>query len=95
MIKRLFKKFFIIISRFLDFEIIDQNRFTSPTLDKSLTENLSAINKKSIVLPLGEVKIKRKIISHLKIEVPTYKKNKLPKYLKSTPINVPGSRFIK
>ena len=57
MIKRLFKKFFIIISRFLDFEIIDQNRFTSPTLDKSLTENLSAINKKSIVLPLGEVKI--------------------------------------
>jgi len=47
MIKRLFKKFFIIISRFLDFEIIDQNRFTSPTLDKSLTENLSAINKKS------------------------------------------------
>ena len=63
MIKRLFKKFFIIISRFLDFEIIDQNRFTSPTLDKSLTENLSAINKKSIVLPLGEVKIKRKINS--------------------------------
>ena len=63
MIKRLFKKFFIIISRFLDFEIIDQNQFTSPTLDKSLTENLSTINKKSIVLPLGEVKIKRKINS--------------------------------
>ena len=63
MIKRLFKKFFIIISRFLDFEIIDQNRFTSPTLDKSLAENLSTINKKSIVLPLGEVKIKRKINS--------------------------------
>ena len=41
------------------------------------------------------LKIKRKIISHLKIEVPTYKKNKLPKYLKSTPISVPGSRFIK
>jgi len=63
MIKRLFKKFFIIISRFLDFEIIDQNQFTSPTLNKSLTENLSSINKKSIVLPLGEVKIKRKINS--------------------------------
>ena len=41
------------------------------------------------------LKIKRKIISHLKIEVPTYKKNKLPKHLKSTPINIPGSRFIK
>ena len=41
------------------------------------------------------LKIKRKIISHLKIDVPTYKKNKLPKHLKSTPISVPGSRFIK
>ena len=41
------------------------------------------------------IKIKRKIVSHLKINVPTYKKNKLPKYLKSTPITVPGSRFIK
>ena len=63
MLKRILKKFFIKICRLLDFEIIDQNRFTSPTLDKSLTENLSAINKKSIVLPLGEVKIKRKINS--------------------------------
>ena len=41
------------------------------------------------------LKIKGKVISHLKIEVPTYKKNKLPKHLKSTPIRVPGSRFIK
>ena len=63
MIKRLFKKLFITISRFLNFEIIDQNQFTSPTIKKSLTENLSEINKKSIVLPLGEVKIKRKINS--------------------------------
>jgi len=63
MIKHFFKKFFIIISRLLDFEIIDQNHFTSPTLDKSLAENLSKINKKSIVLPLGVVKIKRKINS--------------------------------
>ena len=63
MIKRILKKFFIKICRFLDFEIIDQNQFTSPTLDNSLNENLSKINKKSIVLPLGEVKIKRKINS--------------------------------
>ena len=41
------------------------------------------------------LKIKRKIISHLKIDVPTYKKNKLPKYIKSIPISVPGSRFTK
>ena len=42
-----------------------------------------------------ELKIKRKIISHLKIEVPTYKKNQLPKELKLLPISTPGSRFIK
>ena len=41
------------------------------------------------------LKIKKKIISHLKIDVPTFKKNKLPKNMKSTPISVPGSRFIK
>ena len=61
MIIRILKKFFIKICRFFDFEIIDQNQFTSPTLNNSLTENLSKINEKSIVLPLGEVKIKRKI----------------------------------
>ena len=63
MIIRILKKFFIKICRFLDFEIIDQNQFTSPTLNSSLNENLSKLNKKSIVLPLGEVKIKRKINS--------------------------------
>lgn len=63
MIKRIFKKLFIKICRILDFEIIDQNQFTSPTLDNSPNENLSKINKKSIVLPLGVVKIKRKINS--------------------------------
>ena len=41
------------------------------------------------------LKIKRKIVSHLKIDAPTYKKNNLPEYLKSTTISVPGSRFIK
>ncbi len=41
------------------------------------------------------LKIKKNIISHLKIDVPTFKKNKLPKGLKNTPITVPGSRFIK
>ena len=41
------------------------------------------------------LKIKKKIVSHLKIDVPTYKKNQLPKDLKSIPITTPGSRFIK
>ena len=40
-------------------------------------------------------KIKKNIISHMKIDVPTFKKNKLPIILKNTPITVPGSRFIK
>tara|TARA_A100000164_G_scaffold94545_1_gene82026 strand:- start:23 stop:610 length:588 start_codon:yes stop_codon:yes gene_type:complete len=41
------------------------------------------------------LKIKKKIISHLKIEVPTYKKNNLPKKLSLIKITKPGSRFIK
>ena len=42
------------------------------------------------------LKIKRKkIISHLKINVPTYKKNNLPKSLASIKITTPGSRFFK
>ena len=41
------------------------------------------------------LKIKKKIISHLKIDVPTYKSNKLPKELDLIPISTPGSRFIK
>ena len=65
MIKNSLKKVFIKISRLLGFEIIDQNSFVSPTLNKELNENLSEFNKKSIVLPLGEVEIKRKIESLL------------------------------
>ena len=59
------KKLFIKLAKKLGFEIIDQNNFYSPTLDKKLNENLSMINKKSIILPLGEVKITRKIKSIL------------------------------
>ena len=65
MIKNSLKKVFIKISRLLGFEIIDQNSFVSPTLNKELNENLSEFNKKSIVLPLGEVEVKRKIESLL------------------------------
>ena len=41
------------------------------------------------------LKIKQKIISHMKIDVPTFKINKLPKSLKSIPISKPGSRHIR
>ena len=41
------------------------------------------------------LKIKKKIVSHLKIDVPCYKPNQLPAKLKSIPITTPGSRFIK
>ena len=75
------------------------------TTGKSSLECVKLINKSKAKL-LGfaciidrsskkNLKIKRKIITHLKIDVPTYKKNKLPKHLKSTPITVPGSRFIR
>ena len=75
------------------------------TTGKSSLECVKLINKSKAKL-LGfaciidrstkkNLKIKKKIVSHLKIDVPIYQKNKLPKYLKSTPISVPGSRFIK
>jgi len=41
------------------------------------------------------LKIKTGITSHLKIDVPTFSKNKLPLNLKTIPITTPGSRFIK
>jgi len=59
------KKLFIKLCKLLGYEIIDQNNFHSPTLNKELNEDLSTINKKSIVLPLGDVKITKKIKSLL------------------------------
>ena len=41
------------------------------------------------------LRINRKIVSHLKINVPTFKPHQLPKDLRSIPITTPGSRFIK
>ena len=42
-----------------------------------------------------QIKIKKKIISQIKLNVPTYNKNNIPKFLKKIPITKPGSRFIK
>jgi orotate phosphoribosyltransferase len=41
------------------------------------------------------LKIKTKITSHLKINVPTFNIKQLPENLKAIPITKPGSRFIK
>ena len=75
------KKFFIKICKLLGFEIIDQNRFVSPTLEKELNKDLSIINEKSIVLPLGEVKITRRvnsilIIMRMNTEIEVWDQNK-------------------
>ncbi len=59
------KKFFIKICKLLGYEILDQNNFSSPTLGKELNEELSILNEKSIILPLGEVKITKKVNSLL------------------------------
>ena len=59
------KKIFIKLCKLLGYEILDQNNFTSPTLGKQLNEELSVLNEKSIILPLGEVKITKKVNSLL------------------------------
>ena len=61
------KKLFIKLAKIFGFEIIDQNQFSSPTLGRELNDDLSTINEKSIVLPLGEVKITKKVNSVLTI----------------------------
>ena len=63
--KIIIKKLFIKLSKVLGYELIDQSDFSSPTLQKELNEDLSIINKKSIVLPLGEVKITKRVNSVL------------------------------
>lgn len=59
--KNFLKKIIIKIIRKLGYEIIDQNHLIIPTSNKKIDDNLNILNKKSISLPLGEVKITRKI----------------------------------
>ena len=73
------KKFFIKICKLLGYEILDQNNFSSPTLGKELNEELSILNEKSIVLPLGEVNITKKVKKLLQILQAYYKVLKLEK----------------
>ena len=57
------KKIFIKICRLIGYEIIDQNNFSVPTLNKSINSTLSIQGNKSINIPLGEVKITRSVKS--------------------------------
>jgi len=43
----------------------------------------------------GKTKIKSKIISQVKLKIPTYSKKNLPSFLKNKPVTKPGSRFLK
>ena len=79
--KNILKKLFIKIAKIIGYEIIDQSEFISPTLEKKLNDDLSTINDKSIVLPLGEVQITRKtksvlIILRINTEIEIWDQNK-------------------
>jgi len=43
----------------------------------------------------SKTKIKHKIISQVKLKIPTYNKNNLPSHIKEMPVTKPGSRFLK
>ena len=57
------KKIFVKVCRILGYELIDQNNFEIPTLEKNAIENISIAGKKSISIPLGQIDIKRKVKS--------------------------------
>ena len=59
----LLKRLFIKICRIFDFEIIDQGNLHLPIMDKKSPEILSKIGYQSLVLPMGKVKITRKVKS--------------------------------
>ena len=59
--KGFLKKIFIKICRIFGFEIIDQSSFSIPSMNKQINNELSTLGKNSINIPLGEVKISRRV----------------------------------
>ena len=57
------KKLFIKVCRIFDFEIIDQGNLHLPVIDKKNPRILSKIGDQSLVLPMGKIKITRKVKS--------------------------------
>ena len=43
----------------------------------------------------SKTKIKNRIISQVKLKIPTYNKKNIPYYIKEIPVTKPGSRFLK
>mgnify|MGYP001242035708 CR=1 FL=1 len=66
-----FKRIFILFCRKIGFEIIDQSNLFISTQNKFATENLSSPGASSISIPLGKIKIKRKV-SDLTIIIRSY-----------------------
>ena len=58
-----FKKIFIKICRLLGYEIIDQSNFYLPVSNQNMNEDLTKIGKKSLTIPMGEIKITRQVKS--------------------------------
>ena len=70
LVKKILKRLLIKLCRLSGYEIIDQNQFSFPSLKNRRFNDLAEINEKSIVFPLGEIKISNKIQS-LKIIIRT------------------------
>ena len=76
--KSFLKKLLIKLCRKVGYEIIDQNNLFIPSLNKFANQNLSNLHKDSISIPLGKVKITRKI-KELSIIVRTYTSTEVEK----------------
>ena len=55
------KKIFIKICRLFGYEIIDQTNFYLPVTEQNINDELSIIGKRSLTIPMGDVKITRPI----------------------------------
>ncbi len=60
---KLLKKLFIKVCRIFDLEIIDQGNLYLPVINKKSPEILSKIGQQSLVIPMGKIKITRKVKS--------------------------------
>jgi len=73
------------------------------TTGKSSLECVKLIKKSNATLVgfaclidrTSNTKIKSRIISQVKLKIPTYNKKNLPSYIKKIPVTKPGSRFLK
>ena len=61
--KSWFKKIFIKICRFFDYEIIDQSDYFLPVTNQEIGKDLSIVGKRSLTLPMGKVEITRPVKS--------------------------------